>query len=99
MQNREIFYREILREMSSGVIFVRKGKILYANPSATKFSAKQNLSCATNFLRNVFSSTARTTTLIKFFWMSFTIQAANTKELSRISRARKRSICTYALRF
>lgn len=40
MQNREIFYREILREMSSGVIFVRKGKILYANPSATKILGK-----------------------------------------------------------
>lgn len=40
MQKREIFYQEILREMSGGVLFVRKGKILYANPAATKILGK-----------------------------------------------------------
>ena len=40
MQKREIFYQEILREMSGGVIFVRKGKILYVNPAATEILGK-----------------------------------------------------------
>ncbi len=40
MQKREIFYKEILSEMSSGVLFVRKGKILYVNPAATKILGK-----------------------------------------------------------
>lgn len=54
MQNREIFYREILREMSSGVIFVRKGKILYANPSATKILGKAESELRDNLFAKCF---------------------------------------------
>ena len=36
MIENEIFYREILRGISSGVIYVQKGKILYVNPAATE---------------------------------------------------------------
>lgn len=39
-ENNEIFYREILRGMSGGVIYVQKGKILYVNPAATEILGK-----------------------------------------------------------
>ena len=38
--NTEIFYREILRGISNGVIYVQKGKILYVNPAATEILGK-----------------------------------------------------------
>ena len=40
MLNNTTFYSEILREISGGVIFVQRGKILYVNPSATEILGK-----------------------------------------------------------
>ena len=40
MLNNTTFYSEILREISGGVIFVQRGKILYVNPSATEILDK-----------------------------------------------------------
>lgn len=40
MNDNEIFYSEILRGISSGVIYVQKGKILYVNSAATEILGK-----------------------------------------------------------
>lgn len=40
MQNKETFYKEILSEMSGGVIYVQHGKILYVNPAASEILGK-----------------------------------------------------------
>ena len=40
MINKEFFYSEILRGISSGVIYVQKGKILYVNPATTEILGK-----------------------------------------------------------
>ena len=42
MIENEIFYREILCGISSGVIYVQKGKILYVNPAATEILGKND---------------------------------------------------------
>ena len=41
MQNKENFYSEILREISGGVIYIQKGKILYVNPAAMEILGKK----------------------------------------------------------
>lgn len=40
MQDKEIFYSEILRDIFCGVIYVQNGKILYVNPSALEILGK-----------------------------------------------------------
>ena len=40
MLNSKILYSEILREISGGVIYLQKGKILYVNPAATEILGK-----------------------------------------------------------
>ena len=40
MLNNTTFYSEILREISGGVIYVQRGKILYVNPAATEILGK-----------------------------------------------------------
>ena len=40
MINKEIFYSEILRGISCGVIYIQRGKILYVNPAASEILCK-----------------------------------------------------------
>ena len=40
MLNNTIFYKEILSEMSGGVIYIQHGRILYVNPAATEILDK-----------------------------------------------------------
>ena len=50
----EIFYREILREMSGGVIYVQNGKILYVNPATLKILGKSESELLNKLFAEIF---------------------------------------------